>query len=167
MTLKRRVFVLLSCVLLACPVGVLSARQIPEWPYDKLFKHAELVVIVRPISVREAKAGEAADPPASYLTGVVTNFRVLHVVKGQYADKNLDLVHFRINPKFDGVIGNGPSLVAFHTQEIAISGKSWSGGTGYPEYMVFLKKQQDGRFTFVSGQFDPELSVKQLLKPLP
>jgi hypothetical protein len=157
---------MLGWLALASSADSLHARQIEDWPYDKLFKHADLVVIVKPLSVRDAKAEDKADPPEDYLTGIVTTFKVVHVLKGEYADKKkLELVHFRL--KEGRMIGNGPLLVSFHTKEIPISGKSWSVLITEPEYMLFLKKQKDGNFTFVSGQFDPKLSVIQLLSPLP
>jgi hypothetical protein len=142
------------------------ARQIEDWPYDKLFKHSELVVIVRPLSVRDATAKDKAVPPGNrdYLVGVVTNFKILHVVKGTYKAENLDLVHFKL--KEGAQILNGPLLVSFHTKRFTLMMKS--GFAVYDNnYMLFLKPGKDKRLEFVSGQFDPELSVKQLLGPLP
>ncbi len=61
---------------------------------------------------------------------------------------------------------NGPRLVSFHTEPIHIQGTGWSRHTARLEYMLFLKRGKDKRLGFVSGQFDPELSVRQLLLPL-
>jgi hypothetical protein len=147
--------------------GHCSARQIEDWPYDKLFKNADLVVIVQPLSVRDATEKDKAIPPEvgkDWLVGIVTNFKVLHVVKGEYKEKELDLVHFKL--KKGAMIGNGPLLVSFHTKSISIRGDGWSGGAEN-EYMLFLKSGKDKRLEFVSGQFDPELSVKQMTRPLP
>jgi hypothetical protein len=145
----------------------LSARQIEDWPYDKLFKHADLVIIAKPVAVREARKDDGATPPkghADILTGVVTTFEILHVVKGEYKPKKMDLIHFRLKT---GVhIGNGPMLVKFHTKAMDLSGKSWAGIVS-SDYMLFLKKDKDGRFEPVSGQLDPALSVKQTMDPLP
>lgn len=148
--------------------GIAFSRPIESWPYDKLFNKAELVVIAKPLSVRDAREEDKAIPPdpqdGEYLTGVVTTFQVLHVVKGKYDEKNLSIVHFRMRK---GVhLGNGPCLVSFHTKPTDIRGNGWSGGAEN-EYMLFLTRQTNGQFTFVSGQFDPEFSVKQLLTPLP
>jgi hypothetical protein len=155
-----------SC--LALVASHLHARVIEHWPYDKLFKHADLVVIVRPLSVRDATAKDKAVPPGKrdYLVGVVTNFKVLHVVKGAYKEENLELVHFKYKKDLKIGIINGPGLVSFHTKEINLSGDTWAGRV-QNEYMLFLKRGKDKRLEFVSGQVDPELSVKQLLGPLP
>jgi hypothetical protein len=166
MTNRVAALLILSGAFLALTCGDCPARQIEDWPYNKLFKKADLVVIVKPLSVRDATEKDKAVPPEGkdYLVGVVTKFKVLHVVKGEYKEKELELVHFKL--KKGTMILNGPSLVSFHTKSIRISGDSWSGGAEN-EYMLFLKSGKDKRLTFVSGQFDPELSVKQVTSPLP
>jgi hypothetical protein len=154
----------LACACLTLLVGRSQARSIEDWPFDKLFKHAELVVIVRPLSVRDATAKDKAVPPGNrdYLAGVVTTFKVLHVVKGAYKEEKFDLVHFK-RKEGARLPANGPLLVSFQTKGVKI-GDSWYR---HSEYMLFLKADNDKRLAFVSGQFDPELSVKQLFDPLP
>jgi hypothetical protein len=71
---------ILGCACLALLAGHAQSRRfIANWPYDKLFKHADLVVIVLPLSVRDATAKDKAVPPGDhyFLAGVVTNFKVL------------------------------------------------------------------------------------------
>jgi hypothetical protein len=157
-----------AVVSILCAVAEGRARFIESWPYDKLFQRADLAVIVRPLSVRDAVAKDKAQPPEGqeqYLIGVVTKFKVLQVVKGEYKPSELELVHFRMKPRAEVVI-NGPLLASFHTKSVHSEGNGWSGGAK-PDYMLFLKRDKDGRFTFVSGQFDPQLSVKQVVNPLP
>jgi len=147
--------------------STLRARQIEDWPYDKLFKHADLVIIAKPLAVREAGKDDHAIPPKGHdeiLTGVVTTFEVLHVIKGEYKANKMDLVHFRLKKGVQ--IGNGPCLVNFPTKAIELRGDGWAAGVT-SDYMLFLKKSADGRFEPVSGQFDPSLSVKQMMGPLP
>src|SRR5262245_234987 len=112
---KRSFLVGLAALLLF--VGISPGRQIESWPYDKLFKRADLVLLVKPLSVRDAKEADAAVPPAEdadILAGVVTSFKVLSVVKGEYKQEKFDLIHFRLK---EGVqIINGPALVSFHTK---------------------------------------------------
>jgi len=155
----------LSILTLALVCGDGSARLIEDWPYDKLFKNAELVVIVQFVSVRDATEKDKAVPPAKFdnLVGIVTTFKVLHVVKGEYKEENLDLVHFKL--KEGTAIVNGPLLVSFE-KGIEIKGEKWKLSQAC-EYVLFLKKGKDGRLDFVSGQYDPELSVKQMMRPLP
>jgi hypothetical protein len=146
-----------AAIILLLALGFSSdsqARQIENWPYEKLFKHADLVVVVKPLTVRKAEKTDNARPPddCDYLTGVVTNFQVLLVVKGQWKDKTMEMVHFRM--KEGKVVLNGPLLVAFPT------GDKKGRALIAKDCLLFLKKGKDGRLTFVSGQFDPALSVK-------
>jgi len=163
---RNRVFLLgLAVLILLC--CNLRARQIEDWPYDKLFKHADLVLIAKPLAVRDATKDDNATPPKGkddLLTGVVTSFEVLHVIKGEYKPKKIDLVHFRLRTGVQ--IGNGPCLVEFHTKMTELSGKGWAAAVS-SDYILFLKKGTDGRFEPVSGQYDPSLSVKQIIGPLP
>ncbi len=148
--------------------GDSHARQIESWPYEKLFKHADLVVVVKPLSVRDATAKDKAVPPPgtrSYLTGIVTNFKVLVVVKGEHKEKELAIVHFRLKEDKAGLVGNGPLLVSFPTKREkgqlgGFGPVGWPGPGRQQDYMLFLKKGKEGRLEFVSGQFDPALSVK-------
>src|SRR5262249_19773881 len=80
------------------------ARTEPCWPYETLFKESTLIVVVKPWSVRDATAKDKAVPPAERddMVGIVTTFRVVYVVKGEYKNESLDIVHFRMNKKEEG-----------------------------------------------------------------
>jgi hypothetical protein len=148
--------------------GNAEARLIESWPYDKLFKHAELVLIVKAASVRDAEPRDQAIPAAGWkdiLVGVVTNMQILQVVKGDCKEKTLDLIHFRL--KEGAQIRNGPLLVSFSTKPIVLQVNGWTIANLESHYMLFLKKNKDGRLECVSGQLDPELSVKQIMGTLP
>lgn len=141
-----------------------AGRPVKQWPYNELFKEADVILILSPQSVRDAVDKDGAIPPQEYLTGVVTTLKVLHVIKGEYKEQTIDLVHFRY--KEGRAVINGPGLVSFQIGPQTISGKSWSGGY-QPDYMVFLKKGKNGRYEFVTGSFDSDGSVKQVHWPLP
>ena len=166
--LKRVAAILFGLTaILALVSGSCLARGIESWPYDKLFKNSDLVIIVKPLSVRDATEQDKAIPPddgKDFLVGVVTSFEVLHVIKGERKEKKLDLVHFKL--KEGAIIKNGPLLISFHTKPLRIKADGWTAHAG-DEYMLFLKSGKDKRLEFVSGQFDPELSVKQVMYPLP
>jgi hypothetical protein len=167
MGIQRTGAFLVGCAFVILFCSQLRARQVEDWPYDKLFKHADLVIIAKATAVREARKEDHAVPPkrhADILTGVVTSFKVLQVIKGEYKHNKMDLVHFRLKKGVE--ILNGPLLVKFHTKHTQLSGNGWSGFAGNT-YMLFLKKERAGRFEPVSGQFDPAESVKQILPPLP
>jgi hypothetical protein len=162
-----RVFIIVSAIavtsfLTAEPA---SARLLENWPYDRLFKEADLVVI--------AKAGETADTKDRFSTkgwkvefiGQETQFIADTILKGKLpADKKLTVLHYRL-PK--GVaIENGPLLVRFRkdgtTLKGTINGSAFKAGIGPPDYMLFLRLRKDGRYEPVSGAIDPVLSIREL-----
>jgi hypothetical protein len=135
------------------------ARQLEDWPFDKLFKHADLVVIAKAISTAEAGKDIKDKPPEDFLKPILTTLEVVQVIKGEHRGDELVVFHYRLEvPK--GGIGNGPLLIQFHR------GRRRSGRLP-PDYMLFLKKRQDGRYEAVSGQYDPRLSVKEVVEPTP
>ena len=99
------------------------ARPVPVLTYAELFEQADCVLIVHPISTRDARQGDPlVETPRevgrTYLTPVVTRFKVLSVVKGEIASKEILVPHYRLDwdkAKSNGIfgIGNGPSLVIF------------------------------------------------------
>jgi hypothetical protein len=152
----------LIAAVLIFSVGTAWGRPIESWPYDKLFENADLVIIAKALSVRDAPEMDGSIPRGDrdYLRAVATTLKVEYVVKGKYEDERLELFHFRMKKEYESRSSNGPMLVKFNTKPL--EGPGWSGPP--PEYMLFLKKSKDGRLQCISGQFDPELSVKQILE---
>jgi len=146
-----------------------SARQIENWSYERLFKEADLVVI----ATAKATAETNDSPPdvrwKSDLVGQQTTFAVDAVLKGKApATSTLTVLHFKLKP---GVLTqDGPLLVAFRTKGPTIEGggaKKYKVLLGTPQYLLFLKAADKGRFVPVSGQADSALSVKEIYPPLP
>jgi hypothetical protein len=169
MSRRTGIFSLLVAQTVGLCAGSARGRQIEWWPYDRLFKAADLIIIVEPMLVRDAleiDTTKLIPKKWDYLVPVVSTLKVKYVVKGDYKDQRLDLVHFRL--KEGTQIGNGPLLVKFSKGPIRIEGPGWGASFNtHPDYMLFLKKTKDGRLEFVSGYYDPKLSVKHVMDPLP
>jgi hypothetical protein len=135
-------------------------RRVENWPYERLFNEAELVILARATS--SADSGEKVkhkDWSTEFL-GVNTSSEVLHVLKGKAAGKQLSVFHLCCPT---GVkIENGPGFVSFRLKGLAIEGAHGKMETSKPTYMLFLKKSKDGRWEAVSGQIDPDQSVWEL-----
>jgi hypothetical protein len=149
---------LFLAVLLGTCVPSASARLIENWPYEKLFKESDLVVIAKATESKDsgekAKLGWDTD-----FIGVNTSFEVQSTLKGK-ADKKLTVLHFRVK---EGVLlANGPLLVSFRDTAIEPDLKNAKVALPAPEYMLFLKAAKDGRYEPVSGRIDPELSVREI-----
>jgi hypothetical protein len=165
-----RAFIVLPVVLGLVAIAALpaEARLIEDWPYERLFKEADLAVI--------AKAGDTTDTKDRFkkkgleteFIGQETKFEILSVLKGKPADeKSLTLLHYRL-PE-DVQIADGPILVEFRKEPLKIEGKinanAFKAELGPPEYMLFLKARKDGRYQPVSGDYDPGLSVREVTPP--
>jgi hypothetical protein len=157
--------ILLTTSLLAASV---SARAIETWSYDRLFCEADIVVIA---SAQATVQSDDPTPDGAWKTSLVgqrATFAVIAKLKGKDDAGTVTVRHFR--PK-DGVLTqDGPMLVSFRTD-----GPRSEGGTrvkyvvklSTPQYLLFLKRSQDGPYEPVSGQTDSALSVKEIYAPLP
>jgi hypothetical protein len=140
------------------------ARRIENWPYDRLFKEADLVVIARAKSSEDCDDTTTDNIWKAEFLGTNTTFTVAKVLKGKCDADKITVLHFRL--KEGTAIVSGPLLVTFRTKgtEIELNGGK-KVGIGAPDYMLFLKATKDGRFEPVSGRTDPELSVKEVSVP--
>lgn len=158
----------LTVLLVALFTDSAEARQIEHWPYDRLFQESDVVVLAS-VQGTVASDDQAADERwKASLIGQRTSFAVIHTLKGRIEKGLLTVLHFKLK---DGVaVQNGPLLVAFRTKGPTIEG---GGAVNYkavlstPQYLLFLKRSHGGLFEPVSGQIDPELSVKEIYAPLP
>jgi hypothetical protein len=160
----RNVAVAVGVLLLAPVVG--EARLIENWPYEKLFKEADLVVIASATCSADSGGIVKLGGWSVDFVGVKTTFIVKHTLKGEADGQTLKVRHFRLK---EGVlVENGPLLVRFRTERgLSIRAKGFKGSVPKPDYLLFLKRNKDGRYEPVSGRIDPRLSVKEIYAPLP
>ena len=133
-----------------------DARPIAQWTYEQLTEDADLVVIATPTETtdkdkteipnlqRAGADGKYTPVPA---VGIETKFQVLAVLKGDKKRKDFVLYHLR-QAKAENV-PNGPQLIAFDLK-------------GQRRYLLFLKREADGRFVSVTGQTDAAVGVRDL-----
>jgi hypothetical protein len=130
------------------------SRNIPGFEYDDLFAKSDLVVIAQPISrtrdtPERATLNENIEPPVPAI-GVVTQFEVLHVIKGRKLTR-FTLHHYRLAPiPGKDIILNGPTFTTYKPQ------------VGEQPFLMFLVRERDGRFAPVAGQVDPLISVQEI-----
>lgn len=166
--MRTSLFLCASVVVAAVMAAPVHARLLENWPYDRLFKEADLVVI--------AIAGESTDTKDRFskkgwnveFIGQNTQFVAESILKGKLgANKKLTVLHYRLP---EGVlIKNGPLFVKFRKDAAmlqgTINGTAFKGGLGRPDYMLFLRLRQDGRYEPVSGEVDPALSIREMHEP--
>ena len=64
-----------------------------------------------------------------------------------------------------GGLINGPSPVAFNYKGIILARNEKTGEElrgSKPDYLLFLKRRKDCKYEAISGQMDPDISVKKL-----
>jgi hypothetical protein len=158
-----RLFLLVAAVALGlCLVASdSSARLLEPWPYDKLMKKSDLVVIATAVKAEDTADKYLGHSWAYEFAGLDTTFEVLHALKGKVNGKQIKVLHFKwgelkkgIDPKsVDALlIEDGPLLVAFRTKDS-------------PDYLLYLRALKDGRYEPVSGKIDPKLAVRVLSEP--
>ncbi len=130
-----------------------GARPVAYWPYEKLTKEADLLVIATP--TRTVDTGEKMNLPGVARNnkpiaglGVNTTFKVLAVLKGEQDLKSFVLFHLR-EAEPEEMAPNAPMLVSFDPKK-------------NKRYLLFLKREADGRFSSLCGQTDPAGAVKDL-----
>jgi hypothetical protein len=145
--------------------SVASARRIENWPYERLFKEADLVVIAQATSTEGCQDVTTANPWQAELLGQNTTFKVRAVLKGKPPHNTIQVLHFRLK---DGLeFEDGPLLIAFRQEGIRLELRDGVAELGVCEYLLFLKAGKDGRFEPVSGRIDPALSVREVHGLLP
>ena len=143
-----------TCALVLCSVSF--GRRVAHWPYDKLTAEADLIVIATPVAVRDTqekvtlpgfqqRGADNMDHPLPAIS-VETTFEALSVLKGDKNAKTILLHHLRLEVP---ILENGPGLVTFNPEAKKC-------------FLLFLKRESDGRYSPVTGQTDPDGAVKDL-----
>jgi hypothetical protein len=148
----------------------IHARDIPAWPYERLFNEADAVILADAISNHDTT--DVSDPKG-YI-GVDTVLQVKHVMKGKIETKNITVLHFRHDPHH--AFADGMLVVHFRLTGGYLRGEflpdnkkmmpiQVKESLPQPEYMLFLKRRADGRYEPVTGQDDAALSVREVAQP--
>lgn len=153
------------------------SRQVEDWPYERLFKESDLVVIahVQGRGVTKEEWNEKFFDKERF-EGVMTIFGVAFTLKGD-PPLCIWLNHFRYK---EGAVrfNDGPGLIAFLKEPILLELKQAKDKKeklhqkrqtlrkiSQPEYLLFLKKRKDGSYEPVSGQLDASFSVRAMFPP--
>jgi len=148
----------LSIALAICNVSM--ARPVQVFDYDKMASEADLVVIATPVETKELD--EKTDLPGVRwnnqpirVVGLETRFEVSVCFKGKLpAEGKLTVVlhHYRLeNPEL-AEVPNAVQLLRLTPGDSS-------------QYLMFLKRVDDGRYEPFNGQTDPVYSVEKLRNP--
>ncbi|HEY3857865.1 MAG TPA: hypothetical protein VGO67_26060 [Verrucomicrobiae bacterium] len=128
----------------------LQARGVRLWSGAELMEASDLVVVGRPIKVKDLDESNSLGWDKSIgwsqltFRGVETTFKISEILKGTPASDQVVLHHYRfdkVNPP------NGPTFVEFTP-----------GDTN--EYLLYLINDGTNRYAPTSGQIDPQFPIK-------
>ena len=158
--MSRRLYPAVVLLIVALLASTAFGRLIPDWPYKRLFKEADLVVIATVDgsvdTTDRLKTAWKVD-----LLGMNTTFTIQSTLKGKARNARITVLHYR-TPE-GRLLEDGPTLVTIRTKRPPTKGVQKARFRA--EYLLFLKARADGRFEPVSGQIDPALSVRELSLP--
>jgi hypothetical protein len=155
------------CLLLSTDT---RGRIVEDWPYERLMKESDLVVLATAVKTRDADDHFVNNGWPLEFVGQDTTFDVRLVMKGDLRDlpaARLVVLHFKfgkpnkgVSPEEAMIIINSPMFVTFRTEYVPIvKGNRWK-----PQYMMFLRRLKDGRCEPVSGRIDPAFSVREVFE---
>ena len=117
--------------------------------YQEMFDKADLVVIARALETKDTSERSKLLHDVDVI-GVETEFVTRVTLKGPKEIRKFVLHHYREEPD-DASTANGPALIRIPP------------GPRHPDFLMFLKKEKNGRYAPVTGQTDPMLfSVLEL-----
>jgi hypothetical protein len=117
-----------------------GARITKAWRYQEMFDKADLVVIARVVTTKDT--AEHSTLLSLNVIGVETEFKTHLILKGDKSVETFQLHHYRAaSAEADAAVANGPNLVRFSFE--------------HPAFLLFLTKEDDGRYMPVTGQEDP------------
>jgi hypothetical protein len=130
-----------------------SARLRQLWTQQQMTDKADLIVIAKAIDVRDTGAKTtvpniARGNESIRAVEMETTFEVSAVLKGKAEGARLVFCHLREEKKELASRGE-PELVAFDPG-------------AKKQYLLFLKREAEGRYSAVVGQTDPADAVKEL-----
>jgi hypothetical protein len=157
-------------------VSIASARKIENWPYERLFNKADIVVIATSEKTTDNEI-QWTEPifDSQHFVGIDTTLHIQTVLKGS-ASKVIKVHHYKYARKSTR-LEDGPRFISFFSSPVSIDLESANSTApelkeltsirisvhNKPEYLVFLKQRDDGNYEPISGQIDPTFSVRALL----
>ena len=135
------------CLLLVFVAEAGFGRFVQIKTYRELYDDSDLVVIAQPRASQDtAERNVLANTDA---VGVSTEFEVALTLKGERPVERITLHHYRYAT--ERIANNGPVFERFNC------------GADSTSYLLFLKKEADGRYAPVDGQTEPGIDAVQRL----
>jgi hypothetical protein len=156
--MRLKVSIFLLCI--ASVSTPLTARLVRPWTYQEIFDKSDLVVIATFVSTRDTEERNILrdlTPPVK-VVGVTTEFETRLVLKGPKNVSRFQVHHFRFENPLEATWVDAPQLIRLPTAP-----QDGVHYAGHETFLMFLRKEPDGRYAPTTGQTDPAtLAVRDL-----
>jgi hypothetical protein len=139
----------LALTLLLVLPDIGGARITTAWTYQAMYEEADLVVIAKPVSVSRSDEVMSLPnfSPKTNVYELQTSFSVGVALKGTKTE-GLQLRHFKLVDQYQFALA-GPTFVQFDPAQ-------------RHSYLMFLKSDQGGSYSPVTGQPDAAVAIIKL-----
>jgi len=152
--IRRRPTILITSLVVASLAWLLaqatpSAQLSYAWTFDELRSKSDLIVIAERSATHDTgvKATLTEYQPPFPVVELNTSFRALTVLKGALHQPTVVLRHCRTDADhLSQSVVNGPHALNFTDEQTTV-------------YLLFLKREADGRYSPTSGQVVPDEAV--------
>lgn len=143
-----RICIALIFLLVLPDVG--GARTTTAWTYQAMYDEAELVVIAKPVSVSQSNEFVLLPnfSPRTNVYEVQALFSIGVVLKGTNTTLSLQLRYFKLADPHQFALA-GPAFVQFDPAQ-------------RHSYLMFLRSDQNGSYSPVTGQPDAAVAIIEL-----
>jgi hypothetical protein len=158
--MKRKIALAVGIVPLALVCTMCFARPVRMFDYNRMTAEADLVAIATPVETKKLK--EKADLPGVRwnnqpirVLGLETTFEVSVCFKGKLSTNKkprIILHHYRLMEPKMAEVPNAVQLLQFKPGDRS-------------QYLMFLKREENGRYAPFNGQTDPIHSIEKLQTP--
>jgi hypothetical protein len=149
---------LTAAVLLLVCVAPSLARRIDAWPYERLLKESDVVLIATAEGTTETKDRLKNTGWQVEFIGQDTTLVVRAALKGNLKGrKKVRVLHYRLPD--DVLLQDGPLLVSFRSRPLplkgTVNGKPINSKLPRPDYLIFLRARPDAVTTPSPGRSIP------------
>lgn len=151
--MKYCTFLFFISLLLITPLSLFT-RPVEILSYEDMLEKSDLVIIGKVISTCDQPDFSFDNCQDDSWIQVYTTFQILSVIKGNLEDNIIILQHYRYyNEEMVMIITDGPSFIKFVPDQS-------------DEFLLYLIEEEhperNNIYSPVSGQYDPDLSIRRL-----
>jgi hypothetical protein len=147
-----------------CQEGESGAGGGPMWTYQTMVDKADLVATAGWVAAKDTDERSVLPriaPSSGRVIGVQTEFKTSLVFKGPENLKQVTLHHYRLQNELEAASDGLPKLIRITSAKREPDGREYPGGG---KFLLFLKRETDGRYAPVTDQTSPATyAVLQLL----